>query len=117
MRRHPAGPDSSKLPMVGQALHLPVAADPDFAAHLHDVRRYLGALREDVLVIHEPPTGTGTSAQSSAPGLRRQLLVRHETPELRIVIGFVTAIEPVLRPGTSVLHDERRRVLDPRLRV
>src|ERR1051325_5578158 len=90
---------------------LPGSSEPRYCsspiAGANDGGRRRGDPREDVLVVAEP-----------GPALRPLIdfLVREEALDLRHVVNVVVLVEIVLGPGSAVVHEQRRRIRDARLR-
>ena len=104
--------------MVAEPLQLPVTADADTAAGLHDLVRDLRFLEERILLLHEPATGVSAAGEAAPHATSRgcrEHLVRREAPQLRVVVDVLGRVVVVLSPRPAVRDDERRRVRDAAL--
>ena len=94
-----------QLPVVPQPLQLPVTPDPRPAPRLDQVLHKARMIRKDVLLVAEP--------LRAAPRDAIDHRVRHEAPQLGVVVRILAAVEVVLGPRSAVGHQQRRRVGAP----
>jgi hypothetical protein len=85
-----------------------MATDPGLPASGHEVGHEARVILEDVLFLHEP-------ARSAPAGRPVEHAVGREARELLGAVRVLERIEVVLRPGSPVRHEQRRRVDAPAL--